>query len=276
MTRVIHIDSPKDVGAKEFIRPRANYRRAFRWLVDNRSIGTMVAVSALAGMGYTIMTTLAPTYVADVLETDPANTVFIVGIAGVGMTVSLALVPYFVNRFGERVVAGIGFSILSVGLVGLGLIESGVLEFLTPLNPFHWIDNLIGFFELNEKTELAMLVSLPIGVGAGLTDNSVKTYLNRRVPVVFQGRTFATRNLTESALTIPPLLAVSALAVWLGISVVLFIMPIVFYLVAISLLRLAARLAAGTDTFEPGTGVVSTYWHTAETEDLTSMDDESA
>jgi len=272
MTRVVHIDAPKDIGRPKFIRPRASFRGALRWLVRNPSIGTMVAVSAVAGMGYTIISTLAPTYVSDVLETDPANTVYVMGVAGIGMTLSLLAVPTLIKLKGERVVAAAGFFLLAGGLVALGLVNRGVVDFLTPINPFHWLNELIDRVNINEKTELAMLLSFPVGMGAGLTDNSVKTYLNRRVPVAYQGRTFATRNLTESALTIPPLLAVSALAVWLGISAVLFIMPVVFYIVVMALLRVSVGL--GGEELAPGTGVAKTYWDAPETEEISDMDEE--
>jgi MFS family permease len=232
----------------------------------------MVAVSAVVGMGYTILSTLAPTYVNDVLDTDPANTVYVMGIAGVGMTLSLFAVPALIKKFGERWVAAVGFLMLGAGLVGLGLIQRGAVDFLTPINPFHWVNNWFDFINLSEKVELAMLLAFPVGMGAGLTDNSVKTYLNRRVPVPYQGRTFATRNLTESALTIPPLLGVSALAAWIGISAVLFIMPVVFYGIVVALLRISAQLAG--DEEEVREGVLRTYWEASETEEITSMDED--
>jgi hypothetical protein len=90
--------------------------------------------------------------------------------------------------------------------------------------------------------------------------------------VSYQGRTFATRNLTESALTIPPLLGVSALAVWLGISAVLFIMPVVFYIVILALLRASAALS---DEEKPvAGGVMQTYWEQPEDAEISSMDAE--
>jgi MFS family permease len=273
MTRVVHVDAPKDIGRAAFIKPRGTLMRALRWLARNRSIGTMVAVSAIAGMGFTIMSTLAPTYVYEVLDEDPANTVYIMGVAGVGTTASLLLVPPLLRRFGERAIAGVGILFLSGSLVALGLVDSGALDFLNVINPARWLDELLGFVDLNEKTQIAMLVAFPLGVGAGLTDNSVKTYLNRRVPTTYQGRTFATRNLTESALTIPPLLGVSAVAVWLGISTVLFIMPVVFYIVVVALLRLSYALS--DDESAPRGTVFGSYWDVPDDEQISAMDEEA-
>lgn len=273
MTRVAQVNVTGDVGSDRFVRPRPNLRKAVGWLRDHPSISTMVGVSAVSGMGYSIVGMLAPTYVADVLDQDPANTVFIMGVAGAGMMGSLFIVPSLVRMSGERGVAAAGFVLLAGGLLCLGLVELGALEFLTPFNPFHWVNQVFPF-NVNERTEIAMLVSLPVGVGAGLTDNSVKTYLNRRVPIAYQGRTFAMRNLTQSALTIPPLLAVSAVAQVLGISVVLFVMPVVLYSVSVALLRVSAAL--GDDPDPTHRGVLETFWEASDEEIIGPMsgDDE--
>lgn len=270
MTRILQADSPNDVAAGKLVRPNNDFGAVYRWLFSHRSIATMVGVSAVGGMGYTIVSTLAPTFVADVLETDPANTVFVMGVAGAGMTVSLFAVPPMIKRVGERVTAGIGFLLLSVGLVLLGMINREWLNFLLPINPVHWIVSLFNL-EVNEKIQMAMFISFPIGFGMGLTDNSVKTYLNRRVPVAYQGRTFAIRNLSESALTILPLLALSAVAAWTGVSFILFLMPAIFYVVILILLHLSTRF--GSELPPEDSGVFKTYWEASDEEQVASMGD---
>jgi MFS family permease len=275
MTRIMQVSASGDIPKPKWIKPKGNLRSVLRWLQGNRSIATMVAVSAIAGVGYTIVSTLAPNYVSEVLDTDPANTVHVMGVAGVGMTISLFIVPPMIARFGERVTAGIGFVLLAVGLVGLGLINSGAIDFLNYINPFHWLDEWINLTDIgiNDKIELAMFVSFPVGFGVGLTDNSVKTYLNRRVPVVNQGRTFAIRNLTESALTVIPLLTVSAIATAVGVSAVLAITPIVLYGIAVTLLRISRNMdEEPPDT--PHGGVLKTYWEEPDTDEVTPLEED--
>jgi MFS family permease len=274
MTRILQVSSPRDVQRARWVRPRSNARAALRWLSRNRSIGTMVAVSAIAGVGYTIVTTLAPNYVAEVLDTDPANTVYVMGVAGVGMTLSLFAVPTLIRMMGERAVAGMGFVLLAAGLIGLGLIDSGAVDFLQVINPFYYADQIVSLGPgVSEEIQLAMFVSFPVGFGVGMTDNSVKTYLNRRVPILYQGRTFAVRNLTEAALTVVPLLAVSALATVAGVSVVLLATPIVLYGVAISLVRISSAIAEEPPD-QPRQGVLQTYWEESDTGALTDMGDD--
>jgi hypothetical protein len=107
----------------------------------------------------------------------------------------------------------------------------------------------------------------------GLTDNAVKTYLNRRVPIVYQGRTFAMRNLTEAALTVIPLLAVSAIATATSVSLVLLITPIVLYGIAISLVRVS-RVIAEEPPDDTHQGVLRTYWDESDASEISEMEEE--
>jgi len=276
MTRILQVSVAGDVARPKMVKPKGNLQTAFRWLLRNRSIATMVAVSAIGGVGYTIVSTLAPNYVSEVLHTDPANTVYVMGVAGVGMTLSLFVVPALIGRLGERVTAGFGFVILAVGLVGLGLIDSGAIDFLNVINPFHWLDEWIDLTDIgiNDTIELAMFVAFPVGFGMGLTDNSVKTYLNRRVPIVNQGRTFAIRNLTEASLTVIPMVAVSAIATVTSVSIVLIATPFVLYGIAIGLVRIS--VSVGDDPPDMGAGPLKTYWEDPDTGEVTLMEDEEA
>ena len=230
----------------------------------------MIAVSAIGGMGYQIMSTLAPTYVFEVLDLDPAKTIYVMGVAGFGMLLSLFFVPPLVGRLSERKVAGGGFVMLTAGIVGLGLVNSGLLDFLTPINPVHWLDELFRRVDLTEATELAVLTAFPAGFGMGFVDNSVKTFLNRRVRTTDQGRTFAIRNLSESALTIVPLLVVAAMATLTSVSAVFVVMPLIFYIAVMALLQASIRF--GSEIPPEMRGTVKAFWEDTDTEEITRMD----
>ena len=270
MTRIFQVDSPQDVERGKRRKPPGNFTTAARWLLNNPSILTMIGVSAIGGMGYQIMSTLAPTYVYEVLDLDPAKTIYVMGVAGFGMLLSLFFVPPLIARTSERKVAGAGFLMLTAGIVGLGLVNSGIIDFLTPINPVHWLDKLFRRVELTEATELAVLVSFPAGFGMGFVDNSVKTFINRRVRTTDQGRTFAIRNLSESALTIGPLLAVAAIATATSVSAVFVVMPLIFYVAVMALLQMSIRL--GSEIPPERRGTVKTFWEETDTEEITRMD----
>ena len=274
MTRIFQVDSPEDVERGKRRRPPGNFTTAARWVLRNPSILTMIAVSAVAGMGYQILSTLAPTFVYEVLELDPAKTIYVMGVAGFGMLLSLFFVPPLITRFSERRVSGVGFVMVTGGIVGLGLINSGAVDFLTPINPVHWLDELIARADLSEEVQLAILLSFPAGFGMGLVDNSVKTFLNRRVRTTDQGRTFAIRNLSESALTIAPLLFTAAIATVTSVSLMFVIMPLIFWIVIMALLQASVRYGAEIPPEQRGT--IKTFWDEQDAEEITRMDPELA
>ena len=142
MTRIFQVDSRKDIAKGKGIRPKSSFGPVIRWMVKNPSILTMIGVSAVGGMGYQIMSTLAPTYVSTVLDLDPAKTIYVMGVAGFGMLLSLFFVPPLIKRFSERKVAGAGFVMLTLGIVGLGLVNSGAIDFMNYINPVHWLVEL--------------------------------------------------------------------------------------------------------------------------------------
>jgi MFS family permease len=273
MTRIFQVDAPQDVERGKRRRPPGNFTTAARWVLQNPSILTMIAVSAIGGMGYQIMSTLAPTYVFEVLDLDPAKTIYVMGVAGFGMLLSLFFVPPLIARSSERKVAGAGFVMLTAGIVGLGLVNSGLLDFLTPINPVHWLDELFKRGDISEATELAVLMSFPAGFGMGFVDNSVKTFLNRRVRTTDQGRTFAIRNLSESALTVVPLLVVAAIATVTSVSAVFVVMPLIFYIAVMALLQASVRL--GSEIPAERRGTIKTFWEDTDTEEITVMDDDA-
>jgi hypothetical protein len=107
-----------------------------------------------------------------------------------------------------------------------------------------------------------VLLSIPLGLGVGLTNNAVTTYINRRVPFTYQGRTFAARNTLQSGIAVIPLLAVSGLASFIGVSTTLILMPIAIYGLLLILLWVSRRY--GDSTESPRQAVMKTFWEESE------------
>jgi len=263
-TRVLHIRSRRDTSdaATGLLPERGENLKVLRWIFAHQSIGTMVAVSVLVTVSNLIMTALAPVYVHEVLKTDPANAVFVMGPSGIAMVLSIAIAPFVIRLVGERVTTAIGVGFVVVALVALGLVDNDLALVVDPANPLRVV-GLVGL-DLTAELRTAMLLSIPLGLGAGLTDNAVKTYINRRVPLDYQGRTFAARSTLESIVAIVPLMAVAGVASLVGVSPVLIALPLVIYAVLLILLQLSRRY--GVEVIGPMTMVAQMLTNETEEE----------
>ena len=255
-TRVLHIYSKRDVGTGAFRPSRGTYSNTFTWLFAHPSVATMVCVSSLVGVANALMAALAPVYVRDVLDSDPADTVFVMGPAGVAATASLLIAPVLVQWRGERVTAVFGFALVVTALVALGLVEHGIAAVIDPVNPIR-LGELIGL-NISSSVRTAACLSIPLGLGTGLTGNAAKTYINRRVPMNYQGRTFAAESVLQSGIAIVPLLAVSGLASLVGVSTVLVLTPLTIYALILALIAFSRRF--GGEPVTPRGLVFSTFW----------------
>jgi MFS family permease len=215
-------------------------RSAVRWLVTHPAVGTMIIVSVLAGTVNVVLVTLAPRYAQAVLQTDPANTayVFAPGAAGVGL--ALLSAPWLIGRMGERFVAVTALFTAASSLFLLGVIDQ-VGSVIDPVNPLHLV-TILGP-DLNERVRTAGLLAFPLAFGVSLTATSVQTYINRRVPIPLQGRTFALQGSLRNGASIIPLLVLGVASSHFGAGTVLLFSPLLLLAVAYSMVAISFRIS---------------------------------
>ncbi len=259
-TRVFHTYNKRDVGTGVLRLSRKTSSNTFTWLFAHPSVATMVGVAVLVGVANVFMGALAPVYVRDVLDSDPADTVFVLGPAGIAATTSLLIAPVLIRWRGERVTAVFGLVLVVTALVALGLVGRGISAVVDPLNPIR-LGEYIGL-SLNPNVRTAAWLSVPVGLGSGLTSNAVKIYINRRVPIMYQGRTFAAQSVLQSGIAIVPLLTASAIASVVGVSTVLVLTPIAIYGLILLLISFSRRF--GGEPVTPRGLVFSTFWEEAD------------
>ncbi len=237
-------------------RPNINVRATVRWLADERAVATMIFVAVLAGSASIVVQTLAPRYVQSVLGVDPADAVYVFAPSSLGLLVALLVTPRVVRSFGERPVAIGGFAIITAVLFCLGLIGS-VSDFVDPINP----PRLLRFIGIDIGRELATAGFLAafLGFGLALTQISVQTYINRRVPLTFQGRAFALQSVLKNGTTIFPLLTLGAIATVVGVKPVLIASPFLLLAAAIMLVRVSYSFRGETAPRRQ-LDVLSSYW----------------
>jgi MFS family permease len=226
-----------------------------RWFLAQPAVTTMVFLAALAGTASIAVQTLAPVYVREVLNEDPANAVYVFAPSALGLLAALFLTPRLIDRLGERSGALLGFSCVGLALLGLGFVGelAGVVDVA---NPFRLLA-LLGI-ERGEDLRAAALLAALLGLGLALTAISVQTYVNRRVPLSHQGRAFAMQSSLKNAAAVVPLLGLGAAAASVGVETVLRFTPLALLALAYGLLQLSSVVRGQTP--QAGLQVLASYW----------------
>lgn len=238
-----------------WLRPRVRVREAILWLVHEPAVATMIIVGVVAGTANLVLQTLTPRYVQSVLDVDAADAVYVFAPSAAGLLLALAGAPWLIRRWGERTVALLGFLLIAVILFLLGIVGS-VAHVIDPVNPLR-LTSLAGI-NLNDRLRAAGLLALPLGFGLSLTTVAVQTYINRRVPLTYQGRAFALQSTIKHAVTVVPLLTLGGAAAAFGVEAVLLVSPFVLLATAYALLLASTRF--GGRPAPSRLGVVASFW----------------
>lgn len=226
-------------------------QRTATWLAGNRRVGALILVGAMVMAMFEGLNTLMPVFVRDVLQTDPANTVFILAPGGIGFLVGTGLGPWFMDRKGERMLAVVAFAILSLGFTLFGLIEV-VAPILAPFSPLR----LLGPFglELTPQIQAAGLISILTALGSTAAIAAVQTYVNRYIMLAHQPATFAMQEVIENALILAGILLLGLVASLFGSRIDFLLAPPLILLVVIGLIKVAFR---ATDQDPPGVRAIT-------------------
>jgi Major Facilitator Superfamily len=243
------------------------FRPAVTWLLEHPAVATMIIFSTLAGTVNIVLQTLAPRYVEEVLHTDAANAAYVFAPSAVGIVLGLVIAPALMRLEGERTSAILGLLVAAASLFLLGLIGD-VASVIDPFNPIR-VTEPLGI--IGERTRTAGLLALPLALGVSLTITSVQTYINRRVPVAYQGRTFAMQSALRNGAAILPLLTLGGLSAVFGVESVLLVSPLVLLGIGYALVYYSFRYA-GREQPSPSE-VVGTFWQEPEGPTVETMTD---
>lgn len=254
--RILNVRSGRDRRQVRWHRPDVNVATTIRWLIDQPAVATMIVVGVVAGTANVVMQTLAPRYVQTVLEVDPADAVYVFAPSSIGLALALLAAPTLIRLRGERASALMGFLFTATSLCLLGFVRRDLAVVTDPVNPLRLV-SIIGI-DMGGPLRTASFLVLPLGFGMALTTMSVQTYINRRVPLTYQGRAFALQSTLKNGSAIIPLLTLGAAASVLGVDVVLIFSPFLLLGVAVSLVRLSEYFGgkAPTSRLE----VLSSFW----------------
>ncbi|HVL25450.1 MAG TPA: MFS transporter, partial [Thermomicrobiales bacterium] len=216
-----------------------------RWIVGERNVASMVLVGAIVVAMFEAFNTLIPVYVRDVLESDPANAIYIFAPAGIGFLIGTFLTPKLVARYRERRVAIAALACLSGSMILFGLVDAVAPVFapLSPLRLVEWIFNV----EISESVLAASAIAIPANFGSTAAGVAVQVYINRRVPVIRQGAIFGAEEVYENALTMVAVVVLGAIANVVGAQYVFIFTPLVAGGVVLWLIRYSYRASGEVD-----------------------------
>ena len=263
--RILALPIQQDVTVRAALR-RLNltsldlgFRKALGWLLGWPAIVTMLMVGMIVSIMNNIQSTLGPSYVEEVLNADPAKSVYVFAPAGIGTVIALAVTPKFLDKTGERWAAAMAVLIMSVALFMMAFIAR-LAPILAPISPMNLL-RLVGI-ELSDEILAAGFVSMFTGFSVSMSSLAVQTYLNRRVPLIHQGRVFGLQSVFVNAAALIPMIIVGWLATQTSVKAVFFFVPWVVLAGLYGLLILASRWAG----IEPmsRSQVVDSFWHEPE------------
>lgn len=214
------------------------------WIVEHRPVATMILSGAMVVGLFEAFNTLIPIYIRDVLDSNPANAVYIFAPAGIGFVIATFSTPRLINWMGERKLAGLALLLTTVSMFLFGLIDA-TASTLAPFSPLR-IGELAGI-DINDKVLAASLIAVPANFGSTAAGATVQVYINRRVPLVQQGSTFGLQEVVENALTLVSVIILGVVANVVGAQTVFIIAPIVMYGIVIWLIRYGYRRSGDAD-----------------------------
>ncbi len=254
-SRVFDLATQEPERAIAWAIPKVRAIDTLRWLARQPAVTAMIAVGVVASTVNVVLQTLAPRYVVDVLHVDAANAVYVFGASAAGLALALAIAPGAMKRSGERLTALVGFLIAALALVLLGLVGE-ISVVLDNVNPIRLLE--VFGIDIGDELRTAALLALPVGFGVALATTAVQTYVNRRVPLDYQGRAFALQGSLRAGVAIVPLLALAGAASAFGVERVLVVSPFLLLALAYGLVLLSIRFAglAPPSNLE----VLSSFW----------------
>jgi hypothetical protein len=205
----------------------------------DRTMYLAIVELTLAAFLMKSLVVLTPHYARDILHLAPDNSVFIATPAAAGALIGLALVPLLARFISAGRLVTAGLLLFIAGLVGLGYVY-----FAADAVQEHLRLNLSGLEDrlgISSVVSMTMLLAMPLGLAFTVVSVGARTVLNRRSPPELQGRVFATQSALADLASVPPLLAVGAVADLMGVRVVLLVAAGLSALVAVAARLVPAR-----------------------------------
>jgi MFS family permease len=208
-------------GSDRGLRPGITAALAEGWSVLTSGNKAFMALVYLT-IGATLtrsLAVLAPQYTRDVLGIQVENAVFVVAPAAIGSLLALLLTPLLARMLGASRAAALGFALLLLGFIGLGLVVYVRAFILNHLDlGISFVEDKVG---VSSVITIAMILAIPVGMAVTMVLVASKAVLNQEAPPGTQARVFATQSALSDAMSLPLLFVIGAVGQLAGPRAVL-------------------------------------------------------
>lgn len=204
------------------------------WIMSHRAVASMLLVGILCAALFEGINSLLPVYVREVLDENPANSIYIFAPAGIGYLIGAIGGPRLIHHFGERRLAVVSLVIMVVGAFLLGAIDS-VAPFFARFSPLRLLEPF--GIEFSDLVLAAGVIAMPANFGSTAASQSVQVYINHHVPVVEQGGMFGLQQVQQNAFNLAAVFTLGIVATIVGPQYVFFIAPLVVGAAVLLLVR---------------------------------------
>ncbi len=238
-------------------RAQTEFREGIDFVARDRIVLTSMMHLTLIASLVMVLAMLAPGISSRVFHLAPEDAIIVFAPAGIGMLLAAVVLGRWGARFPKPRLVRLGLALMTLSYLLFGIIAWRFQVTNQPL--------ILGTAIIHLPPASAALILTTVGLSLllGLTMSSVnivsQTLLQERTPEQLRGRVFSVQFMLNNLVGIPPMLAIGALADWIGIPPMLVGISALVLIVLLLTLRLEARLQAEAGYAEsfsaPATGV---------------------
>jgi MFS family permease len=225
-------------------RPKAlSLRYNAEWIVAHRPVASIVLVGIFCSALFEGFNSLIPVYVREVLDEDPAKSVYIFAPAAIGYLIGALGGPALIHWIGERKLAIVSIFLMVAGSILLGTIDT-VDTFFARLSPLRLLEPIFDV-QLSDGVLAAGVIAIPTNLGSTAADQAVQVYINKHVPVVRQGGMFGLQSVQENAFNLAAVFLLGLVATLVGPQYIFVLAPFIVGAIVLMMVRYSLRHLTG-------------------------------
>ncbi len=214
-----------------------------RWITAHSAVSSMILAGIFCTALFEGFNSLMPIYVREVLNEDPANSVYIFAPAAIGYLIGAVGGPRLIHWLGERKLVIVSIGLMSAGTILLGAINT-VDTFFAIFSPLRLLEPIFDI-QLSDAVLAAGVIAIPTNLGSTAAGQAVQVFINKNVPVMRQGGMFGLQSVQQNAFNLASVFLLGVLATFVGPQYIFVLAPFVVGAIVLALVRYSLKLLSG-------------------------------